>query len=191
MLARITTAVVALALSTPLFAADTWEADPGHSTIAFRVLHAGVSPFYGLINGPTGTIVIDSEDASKSSVNIEAKIANIYTANPDRDTHLKNDEFFNAMQHPTVSFKSTAVKKVDDKTFEVTGDLTMHGVTKSMTVKLHKLGENDKIPQLGHVAGFETTFTIKRSDFKFGSKFGPEALGEEITLMVGIEGKKK
>ena len=192
MTSRIATALLGVVLSSaPVLAADTYEVDPVHSTIAFRVMHAGIANFHGLINAPTGAIVVDSEEPSKTSITVEAKVDNVYTANPKRDDHLKSEDFFSGKQFPTISFKSRSAKKLDDNTLEVQGDFSLHGVTKPITVKVEKTGEGDKGQPLGYRTGWHTVFTIKRSDFNFGSKFGPDMLGEEVTLMVGIEAQRK
>ena len=129
-----------LGLSGAVHAADTYQVDPVHSTAIFKINHFNMAPFYGRIVGPTGTFVLD-EDFTKSTFQIELAIDKIDTANEKRDNHLKGPDFFNAKQYPTVTFKSTSIKKGDGETYDVTGDLTLHGVTKPVTLKVEKTGQ--------------------------------------------------
>src|SRR6476620_1597870 len=124
-------AIVALLVS--VVRADTYKLDPVHSTAVFRIKHANVSYFYGRIVGPEGTIDVDSSDPTKLHFDVTLKIANIDTANPNRDKHLKSPDFFSAQEFPTITFKSTSVKAGADNKLEVTGDMTMHGQTKPIT----------------------------------------------------------
>jgi polyisoprenoid-binding protein YceI len=184
-----TTFALLLAIGLSGFAsAETFKVDPAHTWLVFKIKHLDVGYAWGLLSAPTGTIAIDDADASKSSVQVEAKIDTVHTGNTQRDTHLKNADFFDAKQFPTVSFKSTSVKKTAENTYEVAGDFTMHGVTKPLTVTLKKTGEGDKGRQFGYRAGFETTFTIKRSDF--GMTGMTQVVGDEVTIMASIEGTR-
>src|SRR5881394_3464579 len=106
-------------------AAEKFEIDPAHSSVTFKVNHMGVSTVYGRFNltKPVGAFVLDADDPAKSTFEIQVPTKNIDTGVQKRDDHLRSPDFFNAAQFPTISFKSTSVKKVDDKTMEVTGDL--------------------------------------------------------------------
>jgi len=167
-------------------AADKFTVDPVHSSLAFKIKHANVSYFFGRINGPEGMIKVD-DDPTKTSFDVTAKVANIDTGNTKRDDHLKSPDFFSASEFPTLNFKSTAVKKGDGNKIEVSGDLTIHGQTKPITVTLEKIGQGKS--QMGERAGYAGDFTIKRSDFGMSKML--EMLGDEVTIMVGIEGVKK
>ncbi len=165
----------------------TYNVDPVHSTVIFRIKHFGVSYFYGRFNSPTGNFSFDPEKPAESSFEITVKTANVDTHSPRRDGHLKSGDFFNAKQFPEITFKSTSVKKGRGDTLQVTGDLGLHGQTHQITIDLHHVGSRDT--GKGQLCGFETTFTIKRSDF--GMKFMLEGVGDEVTLMIGLEGDKK
>ena len=166
-------------------AAETYKVDPVHSMLLFRIRHLDAGYVYGRFNGPTGTFTLDAQDPAKSSFNVEVPAKNIDTANPKRDDHLRSPDFFNAEQFPTLTFKSTSVKKVDDKHYEVSGDLTVHGQTKPITVKLEQVGQvQDR--RGGTRTGFHGIFEIKRSDF--GITFMPEGLGENVQIIVAFEG---
>ena len=166
---------------------ERYDVDPVHSTLVFGITHLGVSYFYGRFNSPYGEFQFDPDNLSGSSFEIVASADKVDTNNPRRDGHLKSGDFFNARQFPTITFKSTQVTKAGDNTYKVAGDLTLHGVTKPITIELEHIGTRDT-PR-GHLCGFRTTFTIKRSDF--GMTFMLGDLGDEVTLMIGIEGTKK
>ena len=175
-----------ITLAVPALAAENYKVDPVHSFIVFKVNHLGVSNAWGRFNDPQGTVVWDDNDPSKGRVEVSVQTAKVDTGNPKRDQHLKSPDFFNAAQFPTLTFKSKSITKKGDGEFEVAGDLTVHGVTKPVTVTVKKIGEADT--QMGHRAGWETTFTVKRSDF--GVNFMPDGLSDEITVILGLEAKK-
>jgi polyisoprenoid-binding protein YceI len=165
-----------------------YDVDPVHSAIIFRIKHLGVSYFYGRINGPYGEFSFNPDDASQCSLDVKVKAKNVDTNNPNRDGHIKSADFFNASQFPEITFKSTAFAPSGTGTYKVTGDLTFHGVTKRITIDLEHVGTKD-LPRFGHRCGFDTTFAISRSEFGIG--YMPEGLGDEVVLMIGLEGKKK
>lgn len=173
-------------LSVPAFAAETYKLDPGHSSIVFRVKHLDIAYVYGRFNGPTGSFVFDESSPSKSTVEMQAEAKNVDTAVEKRDTHLKSPDFFNAAEHPSVSFKSKSVKKLDDTTYEVSGDLTLLGKTRPITVKAQATGAG-KDPWGNYRRGFETSFSIKRSEFGMGFMVG-KGVSDEVNLTVSVEG---
>jgi polyisoprenoid-binding protein YceI len=168
-------------------AADTYAVDPAHSTVLFKIKHLNLSYVHGRINNPSGTLVVDADPAN-SSVELELKAENIDTFNEKRDQHLRNPDFFNAKQFPTITFKSTAVKKADETHLDVSGNLTLLGVTKPVTVKFEHVGEG-KDPWGGFRTGYEGTFTIKRSDYGMTQMVGP--VGDDVEVTVSIEASKK
>lgn len=166
-------------------AAETYKVDPVHSSVLFRAKHFNTGYFYGRFNSVSGSVVVDDANPAKSSVEIQVKVESIDTNDAKRDQHLKSPDFFNAKQFPTISFKSKQVKKSGKDAYEVTGDLTIHGVTRSVTANVTRTGEG-KDPFGGYRIGFETVFTIKRSDF--GMKFMLQGISDEVRLIVSIEG---
>ncbi len=166
----------------------TYNVDSVHSTVIFRIKHLDVSYFYGRFNSPTGGFTFDPENPARSSFDITLLTKNVDTHSPRRDRHLKSADFFNAKQFPKITFKSTSVKKVRGDTLQVTGDLGLHGQTRQITIDLQHVGSRDT-GRMGQRCGFETTFTIKRSDF--GMKFMLNGVGDEVTLMISLEGVKK
>ncbi len=168
-------------------AAAWFDVDPVHSTIIFGINHLGVSTFYGRINNPTGEFHLDPANPAASSFKISAKTENVDTNSGDRDRHLKSGDFFDAKQFADITFRSTAVDRSGKSTYNVTGDLTLHGVTRPINIVVEHIGTKET--RMGVRSGFSTNFTIKRSDFGMGFMLG--MLGDEVTLMIGIEGVKK
>ncbi|GJM25274.1 MAG: polyisoprenoid-binding protein [Phycisphaerae bacterium] len=168
--------------------ADEYTIDGGHSSILFRVMHKKSAPFYGRFNAVSGTFSIDA-DPSKSSFDVTVKTDSIDSNNKKRDGHLKSPDFFNALEFPTLSFKSTKVEAGKEGALKVTGDLTCHGVTKSITIDVAITGSNEG-PR-GASKGIETIFTIKRSEF--GMSYGLEGgmLGDDVKIIVALEGGKE
>jgi polyisoprenoid-binding protein YceI len=167
--------------------ASEFSVDQDHSAAIFQAGHFGVSHVYGRFPEIGGTLTIES-DASKDAFEIHVTAASLTTHQDKRDQHLRGPDFFDVKQFPTLSFKSTSVAQVDDKTLEVTGNLTIHGVTKTVTVKVVKVGEG-KVMESYRV-GYETSFVIKRSEF--GMTAVPAAVvGEDVTIIVAVEGIKK
>ena len=167
------------------YAAETYKLDPAHTSIVFRVKHLGVSYVFGRFNGPTGSFIFDESSPSKNAIEMQAETKNIDTAVEKRDTHLKSPDFFNAGEYPLVSFKSKSVKKSGETAYEVSGDLTLLGKTRPITVEVHATGAG-KDPWGGFRRGFETSFSIKRSDFGMGFMMG--GVSDEVNLTVSVEG---
>jgi polyisoprenoid-binding protein YceI len=174
--------------SLPARAADKYELDSVHCFAAFKIKHMNIGTTWGRINNPAGTILLDDADPSKSSVSVELRAENVDTANEKRDQHLKGPDFFNAKQFPTITFKSKSVKKSGDAAFAVTGEFTLLGVTKEITVTLARTGPA-KDPFGGTRVGFDGTFTIRRSEY--GMKQMLEAIGDEVEIHLAFEGVKK
>ncbi|MDE0423900.1 MAG: YceI family protein [Candidatus Poribacteria bacterium] len=172
-------------------AADTYEIDTAHSMILFRAKHNGITYNYGRFNEFTGKITMDETDISKSMVEFEVKTASVDTANEKRDQHLRSPDFFSAKQFPVITFKSTKVntKEGEEDMLEVTGDLEVLGVKKSITVDVAITGKG-KGRQGESLIGFESVFTINRSEF--GMTYGVGGpVSDDIRLIVTIEAKQK
>jgi polyisoprenoid-binding protein YceI len=185
------TALSALLLTgaSALAQTSTWTIDPNHAQVNFAVKHMGVSTVRGSISGVNGTIVWDDKNPSHSSVQATINTATVTTNNEKRDAHLKSPDFFNVEKYPTMTFKSTSVTSANGK-LEVVGDLTLAGVTKSVTLEVDgptppQKAQNDKL-----VTGLSVTGTLKRSDFNFGSKFGSPILSDEVQFTIDVEAGK-
>lgn len=176
-------------ISFPVLAADTYKVDPVHSSVVFRIGHAGIGVVWGRFNAPAGSFTLDADDPARSSFDVQIPVDSVDTANKQRDEHLKNADFFNAKQFPTIAFKSTAVKKgAAPNTLDVTGDLTLHGVTRSVTVAVELIGKGE-FPKGTPRAGIEATFNIKRTDFDMKNMVGP--VGDDVRIVVALEGATK
>ena len=180
-------ATLALALGAPLAAADTYEVDAIHTSALFKINHLGASNFWGRFNDVSGSLTWDGADVSKSAVSITIKADSVDTNQKDRDGHLKGPDFFNTKQFPNFTFVSKSFAKVDDANYTVNGELTLAGTTKPMTITVTKIGQVEH-PKFGVRVGFDTTFTIKRSDF--GIK-GVPGVGDDVTVLIAFEGVKK
>jgi polyisoprenoid-binding protein YceI len=168
---------------------STWTIDHNHSQVNFQIRHMGVSNVRGSISGVTGTVVWDDKDPSKSSVEATIDASTVSTNNEARDKHLKSPDFFNVEKFPTLTFKSTSVSGSAGK-LQVIGDLTLAGVTKSVTLDVD--GPTTPITGQGGklVTGFSITGTLKRSDFNFGSKFTNPVLGDDVKFTIDAEAGK-
>jgi polyisoprenoid-binding protein YceI len=169
-------------------AADEYKVDPIHSSVIFRVKHLGLGYIYGRFNDIGGTVSIDEKTPARLSLDVQVKAEAIDTNNAARDKHLRGPDFFNTKEFPTITFKSKQVKLLKDNKYEVTGDLTLHGVTKPVTVELRRIGAGTD-PTGTHRTGFETYFSVRRSDF--GMDFMTKMIGDDIWLLVGFEGTRK
>jgi polyisoprenoid-binding protein YceI len=186
---RIFTAALSALLLTgaSAFAQSTnWTIDKNHSQVNFATKHMGVSTVRGSISGITGTIVWDEKDLSKSSVEVTMDTTTVNTNNPQRDTDLKSDKFFDVTKYPTMTFKSTSVKRVNGK-LQVVGDLTLNGVTKSVTLDV----DGPTAPQKGMggkmVIGLSASGLVKRSDFAFAPKMPAMVIGDEVQFTIDSE----
>ena len=168
--------------------AAAWGGDTVHSFVTFRVKHMGTSWAYGRFNDFTVAATADEGGALVSSVNFTVKTESVDTGNPKRDQHLKSPDFFNAKQFAEITFASTAVKAIDGDTAEVTGNLTLHGTTKPVTVTVMKVGTG-KGMKGEDLLGLETSFAVKRSDFGMSNMVGP--VGDEARITVAVELSKK
>jgi polyisoprenoid-binding protein YceI len=163
----------------------TYDVDAVHSAILYKVKHLNASWSYGRFNKFSGKFLLDPKEPANSVIDVTVDVDSIDSGNEKRDNHLRSQDFFSAKEFSTITFKSTSVKKKDDKTFEVTGDLTLHGQKKPLTVTVDLVGAGPGA-RGGEVAGIHSVFTIKRSDFGMNFMVGP--LGDEVTMTVSLEG---
>lgn len=167
--------------------------DSAHSRLGFVARHAMVTKVRGAFNDFTGTATIDGDDPSRSSVSVTAQVLSIDTRSEQRDGHLRTNDFFDAAQFPTIEFASTAIRHDGGNDFGVTGDLTIKGVTKSVTFPLEFQG-SAKDPYGNLRIGFEGSTTIVRSDFGVAFNAALETGGvlvsDKITLELEISAIK-
>lgn len=178
-------AIATFALAGSLFAApETFKIDPKHSSVNFKIGHLGVSNVHGRFNTFEGGFTQDKENDANNEFHMTVDTASLDTGIEARDKHVTSPDLLNVKQYPEMTFKSDSVKKLSDNEFEIKGSLTLHGVTKPVTAKLHKIGEATDEKGV-HRAGGESTFTIKRSDFGMTGMQG--ALGDEVTVTIAVE----
>jgi polyisoprenoid-binding protein YceI len=179
--------VAVLCVAAPAWSADDYVVDGMHSGVNFKISHLGLSWIHGRFNDFSGTFTIDPADAGKSSFGMTIKAESIDTNNQKRDDHLRSPDFFNAKQFPAITFKSTAVKATKGG-YQVTGDLTLHGVTRSITFDLVG-GKPAEFPKGVQRTGYSTELVLKRSEFGV-DKFA-EMLSDEVHVAISFEGTKK
>jgi polyisoprenoid-binding protein YceI len=188
--AAVTALVLVAAL--PSFAAETWTIDRAHSSVGFKVRHM-MSSVSGIFRDFDAVINVDRENPKNDSVEFTIQTASIDTASEGRDKHLRSSDFFDAEKYPTISFKSTSIKEVTQGKYEVTGDFTMHGVTKRLTLPVTFLGSAKT--QRGEVAGLEIETTINRKDFGVvwnrTLDEGAILLGDDVKVSINLEVRKK
>jgi len=174
-----------LVAAAPAFAADTYTLDPNHTAVTFQYTHFGFSHPTGKFMNAKGSVTLDNDVPANSHVEVSFDINGINTGVPALDTHLKSPDFFDAAKFPTATFKSTKVEQISATEAKVTGDLTIHGVTKPVTldVKLNQQGANPftKKPE----AGFTATASILRSDF--GMTMLVPMVSDQIDLYIEAE----
>lgn len=178
-------ALVSMSTAKSNSAATTFKIDGVHSSIVFRITHLGASAFWGRFNDPEGEIVFDGNNLT---VDVTIDVMKIDTANKMRDDHLRGPDYFNAQEFPKATFKSQSATMSGENTWNVTGDLTIRGKTKSVSLTMTKIGEvTHEDERVGHRAGIEGELTIKRSEFGIGQ---PEGLGDEVKMVIALEGKE-
>jgi polyisoprenoid-binding protein YceI len=178
-------AIALVALPAFAFAADTWNIDPAHSQTSFTVKHLMISTVRGEFTKTTGKVVLDEANITRSTVEATIDIASVSTREEKRDTHLKSPEFFDAAKFPTMTFKSTKVEKHGDG-LKVTGDLTMHGVTKPVVLDVTGPTKEIKDPWGLARRGVSATGKVNRKDF--GVSYGPDAVVSDlVTITIDAE----
>lgn len=188
MITRAVYGFIALLLAaTPAFAApDKYSFDPAHTQILFSVSHLGFSHSHGRFNTFDGSFTFDEKNPEASSVDVTIDTGSVDMGSKEWDDAVKADALLNAKKFPKMMFKSTSVTKTDEKTGTVTGDLTLLGVTKPVTlsVTFNKSGNHPYTKN--HLAGFSASATLKRSDFGM-AKYIPD-VGDEVSITIEVEG---
>jgi polyisoprenoid-binding protein YceI len=174
-------------------ATSQWTIDKNHSKFTFIALHHGISELDGYFKKFDGTITANKDDLSDAVFDISIETASLNTDLEMRDNHLRSEDMFNVANFPVMTFKSTSLKKIAGNKYVIIGDLTIKGITKSISLDVTMNGPvahpdpNNKIPQLG----MKALATIKRSDFGIGSKLPVAMVGDEIQIRATGEFQKK
>jgi polyisoprenoid-binding protein YceI len=164
-------------------AAEDFVIDAGHSSVFFGVKHLNTSMFYGRFNELSGKLTLDEGDPSKSSVVMTIPAASVDTNSEKRDQHVTSPDFLDAKQFANIEFKSEKVSR-EGGVWKAEGKLTLHGVTKPLSIEFEKIGEGKGF-RGEKLVGFQTKFVVDRTEF--GMDYSTEALGKDIELTVSIE----
>lgn len=177
--------------ATAATALSTWKIDPAHSVAGFKIKHMMVSNVKGQFTGLTGTLTLDEADIAQSHVEAVIEAASIDTHNEQRDAHLKSADFFDVDKFPTLTFKSTAVERLAPGRLLVAGELTIHGVTRSVTFEVDGPSSPAKDPWGGTRVGLEAVTRISRKDFGLvynaALETGGVLVGDEVTISLDVE----
>jgi polyisoprenoid-binding protein YceI len=174
-----------VALASPGFAAEPYAFDPSHTSISYSIDHMGLSEMHGVFRKFDGELQLDVKDLAKSSVSVTIDVASIDTGVDKLDEHLRTPDFFDVGKFPQIAFKSTKVEPTGANSFKLTGDLTLHGVTKSVTLNASMRTVDSHPFRKVPAAGFLATGEIKRSEF--GITTYPGALGEVVKIRIDTE----
>jgi polyisoprenoid-binding protein YceI len=161
--------------------------DGAHTSVSFQIPHLGLSWIWGRFNTVSGGFTLDANDPARSSFTMTIDAESVDTGIRQRDDHLRSPDFLNVRQFPMITFKSTRVAAVEGG-FEVTGDFTLHGQTRPLTLRLEG-GKTAEFPRGVARTGFTTSTTIKRSDFGMGGML--EVVGDEVKITVSFEGTRR
>lgn len=169
----------------------TYNLDAAHSSARFSVRHMMISHVRGDFSGLSGTLQFDPQNPEASRVEVNIDVNTINTGQPDRDAHLKSADFLDAAQFPTIRFVSTAARKTTDEEGTLTGDLTIHGVTKSVTLKVEGSLQEAKDPWGNMRLGFTAETKIKRSDFGLtynaALETGGILIGDDVAITLDVQ----
>ncbi|WP_339080335.1 YceI family protein [Pseudomonas sp. TMP9] len=156
-----------------------------HAFVNFKISHLGYSWLYGTFKDFDGSFSFDAATPQDSKVNVTLNTTSVDTNHAERDKHLRSDDFLNVGEHPTATFASTSVKSTGEGTADITGDLTLNGVTKPVVIAAKFIGEG-KDPWGGYRAGFEGSTLLKLKDFDIQKDLGPAS--QDVELIISVEG---
>jgi len=183
---------IATAFSLPAAAANsTWQVDPQHSSAQFAVRHLGLSTVRGAFSKLSGTVSLDDQDITKSTVEVTIDVNTVDTREPDRDKDLRSERFFDVAHFPTMTFKSKKVEQVAPGKLRVTGDLTIHGTTKEVVLDVDGLTAPVKDPWGNQRVAASATTKINRQDYgvKWNAKLdnGGVVVGDDVNITIDVE----
>jgi len=183
---------VASGLSLPAAAASsTWQIDPAHSSAQFAIRHLGLSTVRGAFSKLSGTMQLDDQDITKSTIEVTIDVNTVDTREPDRDKDLRSERFFDVAHFPTMTFKSRKVEQVAPGKLRVTGDLTIHGTTKEVVLDVDGLTAPAKDPWGNQRVAASATTRINRQDYgvKWNAKLdnGGVVVGDDVNITIDVE----
>jgi len=179
---KLTIILSAIVLLTAFTTINSWKNDKPHSQLSFAVTHLGVSDVSGTFNDFDVTVNSSKPDFSDAKFEFTATVNSIDTRVEARDKHLKSADFFDAEKYPQMTFKSTALKQVNKDNYKLSGDLTIHGITRQVTMDLLYRGTVENPMSKKQTAGFQLTGVVKRSDFGIGEKFPAPFISDEVIV---------
>jgi polyisoprenoid-binding protein YceI len=184
------TAILALTSVAASAQISKWQIDPAHSEADFTVKHMGISNVHGRFGNVNGSLTLDDNGITKSNVNATVDVTTVDTGVAQRDTHLKSPDFFDSAKYPEMTFVSKNLSSVDGQ-LQLTGDLTLHGVTKSVTLAVEGPSKEQLDPYGKTRRAFSATTTIHRQDFGLtwngNLKSGDSVLGDDVKVELDIE----
>jgi polyisoprenoid-binding protein YceI len=170
---------------------SAWNLDAGHSAAGFKVRHMMISHSKGEFSGLSGVLQLDEVDYTHSTVEASIPVSTLRTGDDSRDEHLKNADFFDVEKFPTMTFKSTSMRSTGARNYAVTGDLTIHGVTKSVTLTVEDVSQPSKDPWGNWRIGLSASAKINRKDFGLtwnsALESGGVLVGDEVTLTLDVQ----
>jgi polyisoprenoid-binding protein YceI len=179
-------------LSAATQAADTYKIDPTHTSVVFSVGHGGLSYVYGFFRQAGGAYILDRADPARSRFQFIIQSNSLDTNHAKRDDHLRGPDFFNVQQFPTIKFDSTRVVLTNRQDrvpeYQVTGNLTLHGVTREITLPLRMLAERPG-PYGDPRTGFLCQVSLKRSDFDMTTSLENDVVGDAVSITISFEGE--
>lgn len=182
--------IALLAISVAAKSQTTWNVDPTHTNVKFSVSHLVITEVEGNFKAFDGKVVTKEADFNNASVEFSVDVNSIDTDNGDRDQHLKGDDFFNSDKYPNMIFKSTSFKKINDKKYVLTGDLTIRDVTKKVTFDVSYAG-TVKDPWGNTKAGFKATSSINRKEYGLkwsaATETGALVVGDDVSIVINLE----
>ena len=187
---------IAFTLAAPVLAhADTWQIDPMHTSVEFTVRHMMISNIKGVFEKTSGTVTVEGSDPTSAKIDATIDASSIDTRVDRRDEDLKSPNFLDVAKYPTITFKSTKVEAAGEGKWKVTGDLTLHGVTKSVVLEVESSGASIKDPFGNTRAGASATTKINRKDFGLTYnktlETGGVMVGDEVAISIDVEAIKK
>lgn len=186
-----TSSTATAAPATTTIASSTWNIDAAHSVAEFKIRHMMISYVKGAFSGITGVLKLDETDNSRSSIEVSIPAASIRTADDKLDTHLKNADFFDVENFPALTFKSTNIHSTGGRDYAVTGDLTIHGVTKSVTLSVEDVSKPSTDPWGNQRIGLSASTKINRKDFGIiwntALDSGGVLVGDEVAITLDVQ----
>jgi polyisoprenoid-binding protein YceI len=190
--AALAVVLTAVMFSAPVHAqSSNWQIDPAHANAQFSVRHLSISNVSGQFNKMSGTIQLDDKDVTKSVVNATVDVSSVDTRNEGRDNDLKSDHFFDVAKYPTMTFVSTKIESAGPGKLKMTGNLTLHGVTKPIVLTVEgpsaPINGMDKKPHVG----FSASTTLHRLDFGVGSGFPAAVVSDDVQITIDLDAAKQ